>query len=162
QRRSCVRSGVRLSPSTRPETPAKFVAEAGSGRCLTRPLVRVLPASVQGAAPRPRYPSSRAPVRVVVRTCAFMSSAHARHRAAGLAVSALVCALALGSGLTATSAGDLQSQISASKSAAASLRSQIASESARIRTTGHGLADANQRLTVLQRALTAREAELGR
>ncbi|HSC02973.1 MAG TPA: hypothetical protein VLC49_06630 [Solirubrobacteraceae bacterium] len=74
----------------------------------------------------------------------------------------LVCALALGSGLTATSAGDLQSQISASKSAAASLRSQIASESARIRATGHGLADANRRLAVLQRALTAREAQLGR
>ncbi|HET6868911.1 MAG TPA: hypothetical protein VFH80_23565 [Solirubrobacteraceae bacterium] len=91
-----------------------------------------------------------------------MSSAHARHRAAGLAICALVCAVGLGSGLTATSAGDLQSQISASKSAAASLRSQIASESARIRTTGHGLADANRRLAVLQRALTAREAQLGR
>ena len=64
--------------------------------------------------------------------------------------------------MTATSAGDLQSQINASKSAAASLRSQIAGESARIRTTGHGLADANRRLAVLQRALTAREAELGR
>lgn len=74
----------------------------------------------------------------------------------------LVCALALGSRLTATSAGDLQSQISASKSATASLKSQIAGETARIRTTGHGLADANQRLAVLQRALTAREAQLGR
>jgi peptidoglycan hydrolase CwlO-like protein len=91
-----------------------------------------------------------------------MRSAHSRHRAAGLAVPVLVCALALGSGLTATSAGDLRSQISASKSAAAALRSQIARESARIRTTGHGLADANRRLAVLQRALTAREAELGR
>jgi peptidoglycan hydrolase CwlO-like protein len=91
-----------------------------------------------------------------------MSSAHARHRAAGLAVCVLVCALLLGSGLTGTSAGDLQSQISAGKSAAASLRSQIASESARIRTTGHGLAEANRRLAVLQRALTAREADLGR
>ncbi|HKO26413.1 MAG TPA: hypothetical protein VJU80_03075, partial [Solirubrobacteraceae bacterium] len=91
-----------------------------------------------------------------------MRSALARHRAPGLAVCVLVCALLLGSQLTATSAGDLQSQISASKSAAASLRSQIASESARIRTTGHGLADANRRLAVLQRALTAREAELGR
>jgi peptidoglycan hydrolase CwlO-like protein len=91
-----------------------------------------------------------------------MPSAHARHRAAALAVCALVCALLLGSRLTATSAGDLQSQISAGKSAAASLRSQIASESARIRSTGHGLADANQRLAVLQHALTAREAQLGR
>ncbi|MGN6871910.1 MAG: hypothetical protein ACTHMY_26260 [Solirubrobacteraceae bacterium] len=102
------------------------------------------------------------PVRVVVRIGAFMSSAHARHRAVALAVCVLVCALALGSRLTATSAGDLQSQISASKSATASLKSQIAGETARIRTTGHGLADANQRLAVLQRALTAREAQLGR
>jgi peptidoglycan hydrolase CwlO-like protein len=91
-----------------------------------------------------------------------MPSAHARHRVAGLAISVLVCALLLGSGLTATSAGDLHSQISAGKSAAASLRSQIASESARIRATGHGLADANRRLALLQRALTAREAQLGR
>jgi cell wall-associated NlpC family hydrolase len=64
--------------------------------------------------------------------------------------------------LTATSAGDLQSQINSSKSAAASLKSQIAGETARIRATGHGLADANRRLAVLQRALTAREEELGR
>jgi peptidoglycan hydrolase CwlO-like protein len=77
-------------------------------------------------------------------------------------VCVLVCAVALGSGLTATSAGDLQSQINASKSAAAALRSQIAGETARIRTTGHGLADANRRLAVLQRALVEREAELGR
>ena len=91
-----------------------------------------------------------------------MRSALSRHRAAGLAVCVLVCALLLGSRLTPTSAGDLQSQISASKSAAASLKSQIARESAQIRTTGHGLADANRRLAVLQRALTAREAELGR
>jgi peptidoglycan hydrolase CwlO-like protein len=90
-----------------------------------------------------------------------MLLAHARHRAA-VAACLVVTALLLGSGLTATSAGDLQSQISASKSAAASLRSQIAGETARIRTTGHGLADANRRLASLQRALDAREAELGR
>jgi hypothetical protein len=90
-----------------------------------------------------------------------MLLAHARHRAT-LAACLVVAALLLGSGLTATSAGDLQSQISAGKSAAASLRSQIAGETARIRTTGHGLADANRRLAVLQRALTAREAELRR
>jgi hypothetical protein len=91
-----------------------------------------------------------------------MRSALVRHRAACLAACVLVCALLLGSRLTATSAGDLQGQISAGKSAAASLRAQIARESARIRTTGHGLADANRRLAVLERALTAREAQLGR
>ncbi len=90
-----------------------------------------------------------------------MSSPHARPRAA-LAVCGLVCALLLGSGLTSTSSGDLQGQISASKSAATSLKSQIATETARIGATTHGLADANRRLGVLQNALTAREAQLGR
>jgi hypothetical protein len=90
-----------------------------------------------------------------------MLLAHARHRAAA-AVCLVLTALLLGSGLTATSAGDLQSQISAGKSAAASLRSQIARESARIRTTGRGLADATRRLGALQRALESREAQLGR
>jgi len=66
----------------------------------------------------------------------------------------------LGTGLTATGAGDLQSQISAGKSAATSLKSQIAGESARIARTTHGLADANRRLAVLQRTLSAREAQL--
>jgi peptidoglycan hydrolase CwlO-like protein len=87
---------------------------------------------------------------------------HARSRAYALAVCVLVCTLLLGSALTATSSGDLQSQISAGKSAASSLRSQIAGDSARIRRTTHGLADANRRLAALQRALSAREAELGR
>ena len=68
----------------------------------------------------------------------------------------------LGSGLTATSAGNLQSQISAGKSAAAGLRSQIAGETARIHATSHGLAVASRRLAVLGRALTAREAQLER
>jgi peptidoglycan hydrolase CwlO-like protein len=77
-------------------------------------------------------------------------------------VSLLVAVVLLGSRLTATSAGDLQSQIAAGKSAASSLRSQIAAETARIRSTTHGLADANQRLAALESALSAREAELGR
>jgi peptidoglycan hydrolase CwlO-like protein len=42
------------------------------------------------------------------------------------------------------------------------LRSQIASDTALIGRTTHGLADATRRLAVLQRALSAREAELGR
>ncbi|HZE06412.1 MAG TPA: hypothetical protein VE127_14375, partial [Solirubrobacteraceae bacterium] len=77
-----------------------------------------------------------------------MPAAHARSRAAAFA-GALVTALLLGSGLTATSAGDLQSQISTAKLAAASLKSQIAGDTARIRLTTHGLADANRRLAAL-------------
>jgi cell wall-associated NlpC family hydrolase len=93
---------------------------------------------------------------------ARMPSKNARHRAAALTACVLLCALLLGSALTTTSAGDLQSQIRAGKSAAASLQSQIAGDTARIRRTTHGLADANRRLAVLQRALSAREAQLGR
>ena len=72
----------------------------------------------------------------------------------------VVAAVLLGTGLTSSSAGDLQSQIAAGKSAAASLSSQIAADSAQIRQTTQGLADANQRLAVLQDRLTAREAQL--
>jgi peptidoglycan hydrolase CwlO-like protein len=94
-----------------------------------------------------------------------MPSSSARPRAAAvaaIAVSLLIAVVLLGSGLTATSAGDLQSQIAAGKSAASSLRSQIAAETGRIHATTHGLADANQRLAALESALSAREAELGR
>ena len=91
-----------------------------------------------------------------------MPSAPERLRAAALTAFVLVFAVLLGSGLTATSAGDLQSQISAGKSAAAGLRSQIAGETARIHATSHGLAVASRRLAVLERALAAREAQLGR
>jgi peptidoglycan hydrolase CwlO-like protein len=94
-----------------------------------------------------------------------MSSSFARLRAAAvaaIAVSLLVVVVLLGGGLTAASAGDLQSQISAGKSAASSLRSQIAAETARIHATTHGLADANERLAALETALALRESELRR
>jgi peptidoglycan hydrolase CwlO-like protein len=69
-----------------------------------------------------------------------------------------VCvAVALGTG---SSAGDLSSQISTSKSAAASLRAQIAAESARIRATSDGLNQARSRLAALQSSLVAHEAQL--
>jgi peptidoglycan hydrolase CwlO-like protein len=84
---------------------------------------------------------------------------HVRARAAGV-VGLLVTAVLLGTGLTSSSAGDLQSQIAAGKSAASSLKSQIAADSAQIRQTTHGLADANRRLNTLQRQLSAREAQL--
>jgi len=88
-----------------------------------------------------------------------MPSAHERARIAGI-VALLVAAVLLGTGLTSSSAGDLQSQIAAGKSAAASLSSQIAADSAQIQQTSKGLAEANQRLSVLQDRLTTREAQL--
>ncbi len=89
-----------------------------------------------------------------------MPFAHERPRAAGIVTFLVVAAAMLGTGLTSSSAGDLQSQITAGKSAAAALRSQIAADSAQIGQTSHGLADANQRLAVLQTTLTRREEQL--
>jgi len=66
----------------------------------------------------------------------------------------------LGSSLTASSAGDLQSQISSAKAAASSLSAQIARDTAQIHTTTQGLAAADQHLTQLQNQLTAREDQL--
>ena len=66
----------------------------------------------------------------------------------------------MGSGLTASSAGDLQSQISAGKSAASALSSQIARDTTQIHATGQGLANADARLSGLQRDLSARETQL--
>ena len=77
-----------------------------------------------------------------------------------LAVLAAVAAALLGSDLTSNSAGDLQGQIDASRSAAASMRSAIAADTARIRQTAGGLQAAQQQLSALQGELTAREAQL--
>jgi peptidoglycan hydrolase CwlO-like protein len=61
---------------------------------------------------------------------------------------------------TGSSSGDLSSQISANKSAAASLRGEIAADSARINKTTGGLNDAHARLAALQHDLDAREDQL--
>jgi cell wall-associated NlpC family hydrolase len=61
---------------------------------------------------------------------------------------------------TGSSSGDLRSQISANKSAAAALRSEIARDSARIRSTTGGLNEARARLAALQHDLDAREDQL--
>ncbi|HUE27526.1 MAG TPA: hypothetical protein VMP89_12190 [Solirubrobacteraceae bacterium] len=66
-----------------------------------------------------------------------------------------------GSDLTALSAGDLQSQISAGQSAAGSLQSQIAADDAQIRRTTGGLEAARRQLGALQQQLSQREAQLG-
>ncbi len=60
---------------------------------------------------------------------------------------AVVAAALLGTGLTASSAGDLQGQISATRSAADTLQSQIAADSKRIATTTGGLDQARAQLS---------------
>jgi peptidoglycan hydrolase CwlO-like protein len=77
-----------------------------------------------------------------------------------LVVIAAVAAVLLGSDFTSNSSGDLQSQIDASRSAAASMRSAIAADTARIRQTSGGLQAAQQQLSALQGELTARESQL--
>jgi cell wall-associated NlpC family hydrolase len=77
-----------------------------------------------------------------------------------VAVTASLALTLLGSNFTATSAGDLQGRIDRSRSAAASLRASIAADTARIRNTAGGLADAQQRLSAVQAQLSAREQQL--
>ena len=61
---------------------------------------------------------------------------------------------------TGSSSGDLQGQISASQSAADSLRSQIAADTTQINKTAGGIAAARDRLATLQRDLDNREEQL--
>jgi peptidoglycan hydrolase CwlO-like protein len=77
-----------------------------------------------------------------------------------LAIAGTVLCACLGTGLTATSAGDLQGQIGATQSAANSLRSEIASDSRRIATTSGGLQQARARLAGIQSDLDRRVAQL--
>ncbi|HEY2160150.1 MAG TPA: hypothetical protein VGH24_02500 [Solirubrobacteraceae bacterium] len=74
----------------------------------------------------------------------------------------LAITTALLSFLPATSVGDLGGQISDARSAASSLQSQIAAESARIQHTNQGLAAAQARLDAVQQQLNARAAQLRR
>ena len=62
--------------------------------------------------------------------------------------------------LAATSSGDLAGQISATRSATSSLRSQITADSQQIAATSDGLAQARARLAVVQADLDRRVAEL--
>jgi peptidoglycan hydrolase CwlO-like protein len=77
-----------------------------------------------------------------------------------LAVSAAIALALMGSGLTSSSAGDLQGSIAAKQSAADALRSSIADETTRIRSTTSGLQDARARLAGIQANLGAHEAQL--
>jgi peptidoglycan hydrolase CwlO-like protein len=71
-----------------------------------------------------------------------------------------VSAALLGSGLTASSAGDLQSQIATTRSAAGSLRQQIAADSAQIAHTAGGLQNARDHLAAVQSRLDQRVGQL--
>jgi peptidoglycan hydrolase CwlO-like protein len=71
-----------------------------------------------------------------------------------------VSAALLGTGLTAPSSGDLQSQIAGTRSAAAALRAEIAADSRQIAGTGDGVANAQASLAAIQERLNARVAEL--
>ncbi|MGO9750173.1 MAG: hypothetical protein ACLP8S_14070 [Solirubrobacteraceae bacterium] len=75
------------------------------------------------------------------------------------AVASLAVAALLASGVP-NSVGDLQSQISASQSAAATLRSEIATETTRIQQTAGGVASERARLATVQSELDARIAQL--
>ncbi len=73
---------------------------------------------------------------------------------------ATVVGAVLGTGLTASSSGDLQSQISSSRSAAAALRAQITSDSEQIANTTDGLQHARARLAAVQSTLDLRVSQL--
>ncbi len=72
----------------------------------------------------------------------------------------MVSTALLGTGLTASSSGDIQSQIAGTRSAAAALRAQIAADSQQIASTSDGLARARDRLATVQARLDERVAEL--
>ena len=72
----------------------------------------------------------------------------------------MVSTALLGTGLTASSSGDIQSQIAGTRSAAAALRAQIAADSQQIASTSDGLAQARDRLATVQARLDQRVAEL--
>jgi septal ring factor EnvC (AmiA/AmiB activator) len=72
----------------------------------------------------------------------------------------MVSTALLGTGLTASSSGDIQSQIAGTRSAAAALRAQIAADSQQIASTSDGLARARDRLAEVQARLDERVAEL--
>ncbi|MGZ4171446.1 MAG: coiled-coil domain-containing protein [Solirubrobacteraceae bacterium] len=75
-------------------------------------------------------------------------------------VAATVSAALLGTGLTASSSGDIQSQIAGTRSAAAALRAQIGADSRQIASTSDGLARARDRLAAIQDRLDQRVEKL--
>jgi cell wall-associated NlpC family hydrolase len=89
-----------------------------------------------------------------------MSKADRNHWNRRLLTALAVAIALLGTGLTDRSKGDLQNQISATQSAASSLRSEIAADSRRIASTSGGLQEARDRLAAIQSQLDQRVGEL--
>jgi septal ring factor EnvC (AmiA/AmiB activator) len=89
-----------------------------------------------------------------------MLSATTNSWAIRVLTAALVGGALLASGLTSSSSGDLQSQIDAARSAATSLKQQIAADSEQIAHTANGVEDARNRLAAVQTTLDQRVAEL--
>jgi peptidoglycan hydrolase CwlO-like protein len=83
-----------------------------------------------------------------------------RHKWLPRALSAAGAVTLAALALTASSSGDLSSQIAAKQSATKALRTAIADESTQIRSTTNGLQNAEARLSALQAELTSREAQL--
>jgi peptidoglycan hydrolase CwlO-like protein len=77
-----------------------------------------------------------------------------------LTVAAATMGALAGGTLIATSSADLQTQIQASKSSAASLQAEINAQSAEIGKTADGVADAKQRLAMVQAQLDDHIADL--
>ncbi len=84
-----------------------------------------------------------------------------RHIKRLIVAAVAVCSL-LGGWIIASSSADLQTQIQASKSAAASLQDQINSETSQIEQTAGGVAAAQQRLTSVQAELETHISELAK
>jgi peptidoglycan hydrolase CwlO-like protein len=89
-----------------------------------------------------------------------MSKADRNHWNRRLLAALAVATVLLGTGLTDPSKGDVQNQISATQSAASSLRSEIAADSRRIASTSGGLQEARDRLAAIQSQLDQRVGEL--
>jgi peptidoglycan hydrolase CwlO-like protein len=89
-----------------------------------------------------------------------MPKADRNHWNRRLLTALAVATVLLGTGLTDRSKGDLQNQISATQSAASSLRSEIAADSRRIASTSGGLQEARNRLAGIQSQLDQRVGEL--
>ncbi len=85
---------------------------------------------------------------------------HSPRQIKRLIVAAFLVSALFGVWTIASSSADLQSQIQASRSAAASLQDQISSQTAQIEQTANGVADAQQRLSAVQSQLDERVAQL--
>jgi cell wall-associated NlpC family hydrolase len=97
--------------------------------------------------------------RARVRSCP-MTRTHKNPTAIRTLTGLAVAAALLATNLTAASSGDLQSQITATQSAAQSMRAQIAADSAQIARTSGGLAHARSQLAAVQADLDRRVAQL--